>query len=210
MPLFERHRPIPLGERLDEEQAEYQALCKSINIDTIERTRGIEVATQCLRDHCEQVISRIPEHEVKTWMWYTLANIYMGEGRIDDVIALCSRASRLHPRDPRPLYYLGSAYYGVWNAAEAGFSHDHVDDKMMTEEPLEIQEMRRRVAEAMERSPQMYEGFRKAAIAIPSDKAAESALDNFRKTLACSIRDADRQMVSRHIRIIESLTTMKR
>jgi tetratricopeptide (TPR) repeat protein len=205
MSLFGRHRLIPLGEMLEEELVEYQALCKSINIDAVERTHGVEAAKQCLRDHCEQVIRRTPEREVRMWMWFALANIYLEEGRVDDVIASCSRASKLHPRDPRPYYILGVAYYSVWNATNSAFLHDHVDEKMVAEAPLEIQEAHRRVAKATEQSPRAFEGFRRAALTMPPDKAAGLALDHFRNTLACSICDADKQRVRRHIRIIESL-----
>ena len=198
MPLFQKHKPLPLEGLLQSELAESDAFFEGHGISKematqdpkATRKRFLELLDKCVNEKTFN----------KVWVYCLLGTLYYAEGRLQETIALYSRAASEYPTDPRAYYSLGTIYYGISQATETSRVLDSTD---VQDYPWEMQERMRRIRQFQEENQQLVQAFRESKLVASWEEAAKLALQYFRKTLACNISNEDKRRVQTHIRIIE-------
>ncbi len=203
MPLFHRRKPLPLEGLSNDEEIEFDVLCERLSIPNTVVSQGTELANQRLHAYLEKEVSKGSTSEL--WMLCVLANLYFGEGRLEEAVATCLRATHDYSTDPRAYYALGTVYYGIsqWHGIfgkTARVPHGATD---MRDAPLAIQELARSVRDFEEQNVQLVEALSKSELAGSYNESANLALAYFRKALACNISNGDKSRIQTHIRIIE-------
>ncbi len=198
MPLFQKHKPLPLEGLLQSELVESDAFFEGHGISKEMATQDPEASRKRFLELLEKCVNEKTFNKV--WVYCLLGTLYYAEGRLQETIALCSRAASEYPADPRAYYSLGSIYYGLSQATETGKLLDGTD---VQDHPWEIQEWMRRIRQFQEENQQLVQAFRESKLAASPEEAAKLALQYFRKTLVCNISNEDKRRVQTHIRIIE-------
>lgn len=197
MPIFQKHKPLPLDGLLESELAESDAFFESHGISKEMATQDPEGTRQRFRQYLEECVNQNPFNKV--WVYHLLGMLYSAEGRLEKMVSLYSRAASEYPSDPRAYYSLGTIYYGISQATETSKGLDSTD---VHDFPWEIQERMLRVRQFQEENQQLVQAFRESKLTSP-EEAAKLALQYFHKTLACNISNEDKHRVQTHIRIIE-------
>lgn len=198
MPLFQKHKPLPLEGLLESEKVHSEAFLKGHGISIETANQDIEATRQRVRVLLEDCVNRNQFN--KLWVYNLLSTLYFKEVKLKEIVALCLRAALEHPTDPRAYYSLGTVYYGISQAAETEKTlgidtHDW---------PWEMQEMMRQNREFVEQNQQLVQAYRNSGLAASRDESAKLALKYFHKTLMCNISSEDKRRVQTHIRIIEA------
>jgi len=199
MPLFQKHKPLPLAGLSENELVESDALFESIGITKAVVSQDVEAARRRYREHLTKLVSS--KATSKVWMLYMLGGLCYEEGKLEEAAALYSRATQDYPADPRAWYTLGTIYYGLIESLSEPLP-EGVDWRS---EPLEMQERMERVRDFQSQNPQLLQSFRESKLTASREEAAKLALKYFRKTLACNISNDDKRSVQTHIRLIEAL-----
>jgi len=197
MPLFQKQKPLPLDGLLQSELVESDAFFESHGISKEMATQDPEGTRQRFRQYLEECVNQNPFNKV--WVYHLLGMLYSAEGKLQETVSLCSRATSEHPADLRAYYFLGTIYYGISQATETSKSLNRTD---VQHAPWEIQELMRQNREFQEENQQLVQAFRESKLTSP-EEAAKLALKYFRKTLVCNISNDDKRRVQTHIRIIE-------
>jgi len=198
MPLFQKHKPLPLEGLLKSELVESDAFLEGHGIPKKMANQDVEATRQRVRVLLEARVNR--NHFNKMWVYNLLSTLYFSEGKLKETVALCLRAALEHPTDPRAYYCLGAVCYGLSQETDTEKSLAGIDVKEM---PWEFQEMARQNREFVEQNQQPVQAFRNSKPAESRDEAAKLAMKYFHKTLMCNISNEDKRRVQTHIRRIE-------
>jgi tetratricopeptide (TPR) repeat protein len=184
MPLFQKHKPLPLEGLLKSELVESDAFLEGHGIPKKMANQDVEATRQRVRVLLEARVNR--NHFNKMWVYNLLSTLYFSEGKLKETVALCLRAALEHPTDPRAYYCLGAVYYGLSQETDTEKSLAGID-----------------VKEFVEQNQQPVQAFRNSKPAESRDEAAKLAMKYFHKTLMCNISNEDKRRVQTHIRRIE-------
>ena len=135
----------------------------------------------------------------------TSLTLQVNEGKLEEAVAMYSRATQDYPTDPRAWYSLGIIYYGISQETQTSKVLDSADVRRY---PWEIQELVHHVREFQDENQQLVQAFRESKLVASWQEAAKLALQYFRKTLACNISNEDKRRVQTHIRLIEVQLTL--
>lgn len=198
MPRFQKHNPLPLDRLSQSELVESDTIIEGLGISKVTISRDAKAARQRFRAHLEELVSRKPTSKV--WMFHMVGGLYYEEGKLEEAVAMYSRATQDYPTDPRAWYSLGIIYYGISQETQTSKVLDSADVRRY---PWEIQELVHHVREFQDENQQLVQAFRESKLVASWQEAAKLALQYFRKTLACNISNEDKRRVQTHIRLIE-------
>lgn len=198
MPIFQKHEVIPIDGYSESELVEVNVFWEAHGISkdmlnqspVVLRNRLIEISEKCINENAQN----------KAWIYYFLWSSYFSNGKLKEMVALCSRANLEYPSDPRAYYCLGIIYEGIFQQTET----DKLLNRANLENaPWEIRQRINRIRNFEQQNPLLIKAFREQKLVATSKEAAESALNFFRKALSGSISNEDKSIVQARIRLIE-------